>query len=244
MNHRTRTDYGRMIAGLTALTAIIGIVCASTAHAASLRNRLEEAQKLLQENNPGKALDIYREIQVEHPDSEQAIFGAGCAQYQQGAAKMGAQAGDEAVTAFTDARASFERLLQSKDDRVRANAAFNRANCIAQSAKISASNPQNFEQGVNALREAAGAYEAVLKDFPHLEAARQNLDHVRYLLKKMLQNPPEKQDQKKDDKKPPEDQQPKMFSIFTDATTDIAGAKATINEDTVELVQPAQGAQP
>jgi tetratricopeptide (TPR) repeat protein len=221
--------------------------CVSSAHGESVRSRLEQAQTHLRANDSAKALEIYRELQVEHPESEPAVFGAGCAQYVQGESKLALNAGEEAVAAFAEARASFERLVGSRNPEIRANAAFNRANCIAQTAKLTAANPEQYEAGVAALREAAAAYGVVLKEFPDHAGAKQNLDHVQYLLKKMLQNPPEKKEQDKDQKEPPKDEdQPKPVSVFIRAATELPGAEAQIHpeSDTVELVPPGQGGQP
>ena len=47
--------------------------------AASLEDRLQSAQELLDSGNAAAALVAYQEIQVDFPDEKIALFGSGCA---------------------------------------------------------------------------------------------------------------------------------------------------------------------
>ncbi len=76
----------------------------------------------------------------------------------------------------------------------------------------------------------------MLSEYPEDARAAQNLDHVRYELKKLLQNQPEKQEQEDDQQQDQEGLQ----SVFEYAETDIEGAAANAESDTVELVVPGK----
>ncbi len=225
------------------------------AGAASFREELRRADDHLHVGNATEALEIYHELQVDYPESEEVLYGTGCALYVQGEDHREVNEFDTAVKSFQEAQAAFERLHGTDDEGSRALGAFSRANCLASVAKAVAPDPEapnammqmppganpaapsqpqdQYEQGVAAYREAVSAYDAVLKEFPGHAGAKQNLDHVRYLLKKLLQNPPEKQEQE-----PPPDEN--RVSVFMGVGTDIAGADARKEGDdnVVRLVRP------
>ena len=212
-------------------TLLFLALLAIPAWAQSLSRGLEEAADVLAQGDAAAAVEAYRELQVAHPDAPEVIFGLGCAQYAQAQAKRDAADAEAAAAAFEEAQATFERVTNADDQQVARHAAFNRANCLAQRAKMIPAE-QNYEAAVGALRRAADAYQAVLDDYPGYDAAQQNLDHVRYLLKQLLRNPPDKQEQ--------------QVTVFTYADTELPNATAEIRDDTtVELKRaPSQGGQP
>jgi tetratricopeptide (TPR) repeat protein len=160
------------------------MLTALDARAASLRSALQDASQLLADGDAPGAIASYREIQVEYPDSEEAKFGIGCSQYVQGAGQSATGALEEAATSFQAAEEVFRRLSTAQDSRIREGAVYNRANTVAQKAKMIPPQEQ-YKEAVAALGEAVSAYEEVLRDFPEHKGAGQNLDHVRYQLKQL-----------------------------------------------------------
>ncbi|MCC6698378.1 MAG: tetratricopeptide repeat protein [Candidatus Hydrogenedentes bacterium] len=175
-----------------AVLLILLVISGAVANADSFRERLNAANALLRAGKIEEAVDAYRELQIEEPESPELYYNLGCARFQQ-ELKEGPQPPDtaqaEPVQPFAEARASFDKAMTLGSGAVRRNAAFNRANCLAQTAK-NMSQEEEQEQLVAAFQESIAAYEEVLRQFPDHQDARQNLDHMRYLLKKMLQKPP------------------------------------------------------
>lgn len=169
-------------------------LAATLAHAASFVDTLNEANAKLLNGESQSALDIYRELQVENPESDVLYHNLGCAQYLKGEddAKSGLQKGQ--ADSFNEAKASFERAMTSDDPVLRKSAAFNRANAIAKQAM--AMDPAADQEAViAAFEDSIKSYEDILSGDPANKDAQTNLDHMRYLLKKMLQNPPDQNQQ-------------------------------------------------
>ncbi len=233
-----------------ALATLLLLACTSFAGAASLQSSVRQAEELVTKGDWEGALEAYRALQVEHPNEDLVLFGLGCAQYRKAEAMP--EGADPTVRGalYSEAQATFERLSASRNAHLAADAAFNRANSLAQKAALLPE--QDFKPKVAALQQAISAYEAVLASHPEHAAAQSNLDHVRYTLRLLQQNKPQEQE-KKDDKgdeknEDQEKQPPQQIIFFTEAQTEIPGAQAVVSpdSDTVELVRPnaAPGATP
>ncbi len=229
-------------ARMLCLAALCAMLLSVPATAESFRARLDAAAAQLQRGDAAGALQAYQDLLVDYPDAAEVAFGAACARYRIAEQALAAAQAEGAVQGFEEARAAFDPLRQSRDARIRREAAFNAANSVAQTALVAeqAAPPQ---EAVAALREAAAAYEAVLREHPDHAGAQQNLDHVRYRLKLLLQQPKQEQEQQQQEQPPQE--QPKLFSVFLDARTELDDARAEIHPDEamVELV-PEKGSQP
>lgn len=196
--------------------------------AAGYRDRIAAAEELVRKGDAAEAVAAYQALQVDYPGEAAVLFGLATAQYRRGEALIGEQP-QEAVTAFQEARTAFDRVLEGEPTRFSAHAAFNRANCIAKVA--AAIPPDQHQQAVAGYRAAAAAFEAVLKAYPDYEAARRNLDHVRYKLKTLLQQPPENQEESEEpEDQPPQDQPPRV-GVFLNATTELEKAEAKVSGD-------------
>jgi len=161
-------------------------------YADSLHDEIQRANGLLRSGDAQAAIDRYHQLQVDYPDSPILDYNIGCAQYELGMKALGAQDEKTGTSALSQARESFDRALQSPDENVRKSAAFNRANTLAQTAKVEgASIPA--EQRVKTFHDAMRAYEDVLKTDPENAGAKQNIDHLRYMLKQAMQEPPPQQ---------------------------------------------------
>lgn len=159
----------------------------------SFTERFEEANALLEKGDVEGALGAYRDLQIDAPESDALYYGIGCAQYEQALNKLALEAGDEASEAFETSKASFEKARLSPNALLRRNAGYNLANADAQLAKLTVA-AGNHEDTVAAFERAIQGYEGFLRRYPAHEGAQNNLDHMRFLLKKMLQNPPPSQE--------------------------------------------------
>jgi hypothetical protein len=162
--------------------------------AESFNSRLQKGHELLRNGDPEGALTQYRDLQTEDPESDALYYSIGCAQYEESMQAVQQKAPQDALASLETAKASFEKVLTARDPGIRRNAAFNHANTVAQIAMQSAA-AQKYEETTKAFEESVKEYEAFLKQHPDHEGARKNLDHMRYLLKSMLQNPPPPQQQ-------------------------------------------------
>jgi len=181
--------------GVVAGTAVL-LLSSAPGWSGSFDRGFKRAEAQWRRGNAAGALETYRELLVEYPDSEALLFGMGCAQYLQGERDLEMGAPAKAPAAFAEANASFERLQAARDRRLRVSAGFNRANCTVQAVKLMP--PERHEEQVSGLRAAVAAYEDVLRDAETSrlrERAAQNLDHARYLLKRLLQDPPKEAEQ-------------------------------------------------
>lgn len=230
---------------LVAVLTVIALL-AGAAHAESRASRLARAHEKLRESDPAAALEILRELQVEEPGDERVLYALACAQYRIAEAKQAVQRpGEDPAAAYREAQAGFEALTGAKDPAIARQASFDRANCLAQTAKLGAGDPERAKEAIAGLRNAAAAYEAHLLRFPDDKGARQNLDHVRFLLKTLQQK---EEEQPKEDQQggPPPEQPPAAMLSVRNPATEIPGAKAVVSEDAiVQLVTPsAPGATP
>lgn len=191
-------------------SACILLLCAVSlgSSAESFRERLNAANDLLRKGDIQGALDGYRDLRVDAPESPELLFNLGYAKYQEGLRTVEGGTSTPEANPFEEALASFEKAQAFGTGSLRQDAAFNRANCLAQFAKHMS---DETEQGalIEAYQRSVSAYEDVLRQYPDHGGARKNLDHMRYLLKKMLQNPPPPPEEQegKGENEPQEEQQ-------------------------------------
>jgi Ca-activated chloride channel homolog len=242
--------------GLCALTtfAVIVAVCGPSA-AASFNKRLDRAHALLKTGDVKGALTEYRDLQTEEPESPVLYYNIGRAQYQSGMQSIDLKANQDALESFNQAKASFEKVLNTADPEIRKEAAFNHANSVAQVAMQSAA-AQKYQETVDAFKQSVAEYETFLRQFPDHEGARKNLDHMRYLLKTMMQNPPKEQDQqqqkgqdeksqdqKKDDKQQGQDQDKKDEQKSEEQKQDEQKKEEQKKEEEKQQAEQKQGEQ-
>jgi hypothetical protein len=209
-----------VLCALTTL-AVIALACDASA-APSFNKRLDRANALLKTGDCAGALTAYRDLQTEEPESPVLYYNIGRAQYQSGMQSIDLKANKDALESFNQAKASFEKVLDTADPEIRKEAAFNHANSVAQVAMQSAA-AQNYQETIDAFKQSVAEYETFLRQFPDHEGAHKNLDYTRYQMKMMMQNPPppqqdqqqqkgkddKSQDQKKDEKQQGQDQDKK-----------------------------------
>jgi hypothetical protein len=174
-------------------TVIGCLIAASGAFAQDVRERLQGGFQQLDAGAVDEAMTTFRDVQTDDPESDLVQYSIARAQYEQ--ALRDGDSPQDALEPLHAARAAFDTLTTSEDPFVRENALYNSANCSALIAKHSAAEG-NHEETVKGFEDSIRGYEEVLEKHPNRVEARGNLNHMRYLLKKMLQNPP-----------PPEEQQ-------------------------------------
>ena len=174
--------------------AIAVLAWCVAARADTFNDEVRRANELLRNGKPEEAIAVYRDLQIEEPESDLLYYGMACADYESAMTKFAEEAVDEAAEAMNRAKTGFERASMSSDGEIRTGARYNLANCLAQDAK-QLTGTSGYEATVDAFKASIDAYEQFLQAYPEHEGARRNLDHMRYLLKKMLQNPPPKQEQ-------------------------------------------------
>jgi tetratricopeptide (TPR) repeat protein len=216
------------------------------AWADAFHTRLREVNVLLEQGLFDEATKALDEMKVDYPDRPVLDYALGSAQYQRAEGLSAAGKPAEALSAYKDAETRFSGISPQADAKIALAAAFGRANAMAQQAKMAAS-PDKYKEAITALRNTEAAYQDVIKRDPAYPGAQQNLDHIRLMLKQMLQNPPQSQENG-EQQQPPEDQKkqpkPKLISVFRGATTQLPGATAVADGATVTLKPGAAAQQP
>lgn len=167
---------------------------AFTAAAEPPREGVLDANHLLQQGKPDAALQAYRNLQIDEPESELLYFNIGCAQLETADEPATEEDSVAAVEALSAAKASFDKAAMAEHPDIRRDARFNRVNCDSRLAKQLAASGDH-EAAVSAFEDSIYGYEDFLEQYPGHPGAEKNLNHMRYLLKKMLQNPPPEQEQ-------------------------------------------------
>ncbi len=168
------------------------LAAACTAAADPPREGVAEANALMRAGQSDAALQAYRGMQVDDPESALLYYNIGCAELETASASTGPEDSAAAIESLNAAKASFDKASMAEDPAIRRDARYNRVNCDSLLAKqLSATD--DFEAAKGAFEEAIYGYEDFLDQYPGHEGAEKNLNHMRYLLKKMLQEPPPEQ---------------------------------------------------
>ncbi len=189
------------------LTAALSLtICATYAFGDTFAERLDYGNAQLRSGDIEGALSTYQDLQVDEPESGILYYSNGSAKYQEGLDHMALQAPEDAGTAFEEAKESFLKASTSEDGALRTDGAYNHANTVAQTAKLAMAQGDH-EATVKGFEDSVQAYEQFLRGHPGHEAATHNLAHMRYLLKKMLQNPPPPPEESEDQEEQEGDKQ-------------------------------------
>lgn len=175
----------------------IALLIAATAFTAAAdppRAGVAEANGLLQQGKPEAAIQAYRSLQIDNPDSDLLNYNIGCAQLESAPEPNQDEESAAAAELLNSAKASFDKAAMAEDPTIRRDARFNRINCDSQLAKHLVLGG-DYKGAVSAFEDVIFDYEDYLVQYPDHDGARQNLNHMRYELKKMLQDPPEEQEQ-------------------------------------------------
>ena len=220
------------------LFLLLGCTCMT--YAAPV-DAIRNAQRLMEQGAAQEALDALKELQVDYPESPELRFGIGCAWFMLAENHAAAGNREKAQKAYQESRTAFDALIHEDNISLASAASYNRANCtLREAATIDAD--QQYADAVAALRRAVAAFEAGTEQYPDHEGMRANLEHARYQLKQLLQNPPPEEEQEEQQE---EESPPAVMSLFNQVNTGIPGATAKSEENTAILVLPDQkGDQP
>lgn len=174
------------------------LLCCTCAGAEDFGPRFETGYGHLRAGDPEAALASFNELLTETPDSDLVRYSIAAAEYAKGVKDFGAGNAEAGLTGLNKARSDFDALMGAGTPFVRREAGFGTANASAQIAKHY-NEQEQYKERVEALQTAVAGYESVLEQYPDHKAATTNLNHTRYLLKKMLQNPPKNENQSKDE---------------------------------------------
>lgn len=165
------------------------------ASAASFGQKLQEGNAKLKKGDIEGAMDIYRDLQIEEPESDVLAYNMGLAQYKSAKDLINRNAFGDASTALDEAAKDFQTALKGSSDRVREAARISLADTAVQAA-YGAEAAQDYKNAVKGYEDAIHQYQDILSSEPHNMAVARNINHCRYRLKKLLQKPPPKQQQK------------------------------------------------
>lgn len=180
------------------ISVVVGcaVVVAVSANAESFNSRLARGQALLRTGDLDDAITIFRDLQVDRPESEALEYGLGCAHYAK--AMKAARENDpvDAASALSAAIEAFDTASMTPNASLRQDARYNRSTALGQLAKQAVA-AQDHERVVPAFEEAILAFEDYLRRYPDHADAATNLNNLRYELKRYLQQaqPPDEQEQ-------------------------------------------------
>jgi len=201
---------------------MIGCACfVLTVSAESLADALARGAQLQRSGQSAEALQCLLEARVEHPESIALLFAIAGAEAALGDRLLEGHDLEGAKKSFDGARETFERC--AGDPKLAAAAAYNAATCLLR-VDVVLERKQDHEARVENLKAAVEAFADLVESWPDQERARKNLDHARYRLALLQQNPPKQA--KQDEEKGEEDDQP---------SSEVAGASTQIPDATVEV---------
>ena len=177
--------------------AIVVLGLAWPAWGQSFLERLNEGYEALRLGDTETALAVFHDLETDEPDSPLVNYSIGSGLYAEALADGEGEDLEGATNRLIEARIRFEVLFYSDDAFVRENALYNAANCTALVAKHSVALGKH-EDTLEAFEKSVTSYLEVLRRYPDHEGAQRNLEHMRFLLKSMLQNPPPEQQQSGD----------------------------------------------
>jgi len=152
----------------------------------------DEGYSQLRGGESQAALDSFLKLKTESPDSVLVNYSIASANYALGLEALQGDNSELAKEKFETAKDGFFDLRNHPNTFIKENVPVNIANCSAQLAR--SLNPQeNFQERLAGLKQAINEYETALRITPENRQAKNNLNHVRYLAKQMLQNPPPEQ---------------------------------------------------
>lgn len=223
-------------AGAAAL--LITVLVAGLARADAFHQQLRDANALLNQGLFDEAVSALEELKVDYPDRPVLDYALGSAHYQRGEGLSAAGKAADASEAFSNAAKRFAVISANEDEKLAVAAAFARANALTEQAKMIPAQEQ-FQEAVAAFRAAEQAYAELVKRAPDYLPAQKNLDHVRLLLKQLLQQPQnqeqQQEEQQENQEQPPPQPQPVAISIVRGATTELPGATTQVDGNTVTL---------
>lgn len=168
--------------------------CVSASAAEYFDDRFAPGYDLLEAGEFDGALVAFNELKTELPDSALVDYSIASTYYSMAMRQEDPEQKEARIENFFKAKEQFLDLANLPDPFLGRNAPFNAANCSAQIAK-QYDPGEEYTQRLQSLKVAIEDFDKVLLLDPDHAEARQNRDHLNYLLKQMLQNaPPDQQE--------------------------------------------------
>lgn len=197
---------------------------------------LHRAEKLAASGQAEEALRGCRESRVEFPDSPDLLFGTGSAEIALAEERLRAHRPDEAAEQFQAAQATFGRVAEGMDYRLREAAHYNAATCLLR-LDDTIHGAGAYEARIENLGHAIAALEVCAELYPGNERVQKNLDYARYTLNRLRQSPPRDSESEQNQ----EQQDESALSEVNSATTDLPGATAEVVEGSTVVLHIAPG---
>ena len=159
--------------------------------------RFEPGYSLLEQGEFDKALENFEQLKTDTPDSELVDYSIASVAYRKAVSLRENENIEGAIEEFSKAKGQFDPLASSIDEFLREHAPLNSANCTSQIAKLYHPE-QQYKERVQGLAQALHEYDTFLGQFPGHTVAQRNRDHVSYLLKQLLRNPPPEEEQEQE----------------------------------------------
>ncbi|GMW01315.1 MAG: hypothetical protein AMXMBFR84_24520 [Candidatus Hydrogenedentota bacterium] len=175
-------------------TVMVFLVASLALAQDSFEDGFNRANALLRSGEADDALEAYRKLQIDQPELPSLYFGIGCAEFENALEKSRAQQGSSRDNVFSIAETAFEKAARTNDPALRRDAEFNLASASARKA-IAAPEGASPDEMKARYKEGINAFERFLEKYPGHEGAEQSLDHLRYSMKRMLQQPPPEETQ-------------------------------------------------
>ncbi len=228
--------------------SIVVLLClgVNIAHAEYFDKAFKPGYELLEQGDYDQALETFEQLKTDNPESELVDYSIASVFYKKALALKEDSAGSDQIDQstgaagintqqstligeFSAAKKKFEAINTSNSEFLREHAPLNAANCASQIAKTYHPEHQ-YKERVSALSKALSEYDAYLGQFPEQDVAQRNRDHVSYLLKQLLRNPPEEEEQQEGDESEENDEQQDQEQEDSDNNED----ESNENEDEQE----------
>lgn len=156
-------------------------------------DRFTPGYDLLAEGRFDEALASFNELKTDLPDSALVDYSIASTHYSRALSIEDPEQKETKLAGLFKAKEGFLELANLPDEFLKKNAPYAAANVSAQMAKMF--DPEaEYSPRVEGLKAAIGEYDEVIRLYPEFQEARQNRDHLNYLLKQMLQDPPPQQE--------------------------------------------------
>lgn len=159
--------------------------------------RFKPGYEWLQQGEFDQAQESFEQLKTDTPNSEWVDYSIASVIYERARSLRDTEDVEGAIEQFLEAKSRFSTLARTKDSFLREQAPLNAANSTAQIAKLYTPEEQ-YKERVQGLKNALVDYDTFLGEFSGHPVAQRNRDHVSYLLKQLLRNPPPEQEEEQE----------------------------------------------
>ncbi len=181
----------------------------------SPREAIDEAEMLLVTGRSERALQTLQEMRVDHPEDQAILFDIAYAQVATAAQLSQSGATKEANATFEKGVETFLRLTEGPAPEFRVSGLFNAATARIQRDGVMHKD-ELYDARLENMRGAIGLLEDVQQLNPDFSGVAENLEHARFVLGKLLREPPSEETPPEEEKKDePEEAANNVDSVTT-----------------------------